>query len=94
MGKLSKRKTINLPGGNKQEVIVTVKEFIKKGYLKEALINFLAFLGWGYDDKTEFMTVEELCEKFDISKIGKGSPTFLFDKLDHYNGAYIRMKNR
>ena len=92
-GKLSKRKTINLAGGEQQEIIVTVRDFINKGYLKEALINFLAFLGWGYDDKTEFMNVDELCKNFDISKIGKSSPTFHFDKLDYYNGAYIRMKD-
>ena len=91
-GKLSKRKTINL-GGQEQEVIVTVKEFIERGYLKEALVNFLAFLGWGYDDKTEFMSISELCSKFDIAKIGKASPTFHFDKLDYYNGSYIRMKS-
>jgi glutamyl-tRNA synthetase len=77
---------------SKRDGATFLSEFRQKGYLAEAMVNFLIFLGWGFDDKTEIMSIDELKEKFEISKIRKASPTFYFEKLDHLNGVYIRSK--
>ncbi|MFQ5812004.1 MAG: glutamate--tRNA ligase [Anaerolineae bacterium] len=78
-GKLSKRH-----GG------VAVHEFRREGYLPEAMVNFLALVGWAYDDKTEFFTRQELIERFDLAGVSKSPAAFSYDKLEWMNGAYIR----
>jgi glutamyl-tRNA synthetase len=78
-GKLSKRH-----GG------VAVHDFRQEGYLPEAMVNFLARVGWSYDDKTEFFTCQELVEKFDLEGVNKSPAAFSYDKLDWMNGTYIR----
>ena len=78
-GKLSKRH-----GG------VAVHEFRREGYLPEAMVNFLALVGWAYDDKTEFFTRQELIEKFSLEGVNKSPAAFSYDKLEWMNGAYIR----
>jgi glutamyl-tRNA synthetase len=78
-GKLSKRH-----GG------VAVHEFQQAGYLPEALVNFLARVGWAYDDKTEFFTRQELIEKFSLEGVNKSPAAFSYDKLEWMNGVYIR----
>jgi glutamyl-tRNA synthetase len=69
-----------------------VREFRERGYLREALLNFIALLGWAYDDKTEFFTMEELTKSFDIHRVNKSSAVFSYEKLDWFNGMYIRQK--
>ena len=86
-GKMSKRKTTG-PGG--QEYAVMVHDFRKKGYLPEAMINFLALVGWGYDDKTEIFSREELIQCFTLEGINKSPASFSYDKLEWLNGVYIR----
>lgn len=86
-GKLSKRKR-RLPDG--RQMLVFVREFREAGYLPEALVNFLALLGWSYDGQTEFFTRDELIRYFDLEKVGKSPGAFSYDKLDHMNGRYIR----
>lgn len=61
-----------------------------QGFLPETMVNFLALLGWSYDDKTEIMTSEELIERFTLERIGKTSAVFNHDKLAWMNGAYLR----
>jgi len=78
-GKLSKRH-----GG------VAVHDFHREGYLPEAMVNFLARVGWSYDDQTEFFTRQELIEKFDLEGVNRSPAAFSYDKLDWMNGAYIR----
>ena len=78
-GKLSKRH-----GG------VAVHEFQQEGYLPEAMVNFLARVGWAYDDKTEFFTRQELIEKFSLEGVNKSPAAFSYDKLAWMNGVYIR----
>jgi glutamyl-tRNA synthetase len=78
-GKLSKRH-----GG------VAVHDFRREGYLPEAMVNFLARVGWAYDDKTEFFTRQELVEKFDLEGVNKSPAAFSYDKLEWMNGTYIR----
>ncbi len=78
-GKLSKRH-----GG------VEVRYFREQGYLPEAMINFLARVGWSYDDKTEIFTREELIAHFDLEGVNKSPAAFSYDKLVWMNGVYIR----
>jgi glutamyl-tRNA synthetase len=60
------------------------------GYLPEALVNFMAFLGWSPGTEEEIFTLEELVDRFDLSKVHKGGAIFDRDRLDHLNGVYIR----
>jgi glutamyl-tRNA synthetase len=69
---------------------VAVHDFRREGYLPEAMVNFLARVGWSYDDKTEFFTRQELVEKFDLEGVNKSPAAFSYDKLDWMNGTYIR----
>lgn len=67
-----------------------VGEFREQGYLPEAMVNYLALLGWAYDDRHELFTREELIEKFDVAKISRSPAIFDRQKLDWMNGVYIR----
>jgi len=83
------------PGGgklSKRHGATTVKEFREKGYLSEALLNFIALLGWSYDDKTDILDMKTLIENFTLERINKSSAVFSYEKLDWYNGIYIRKK--
>ena len=77
-GKLSKRH-----GG------ASVQEFREGGYLPEALLNYLALLGWSLDDKTEIFTIEELLEHFTIERVSASPATFDRNKLDWMNQHWI-----
>lgn len=67
-----------------------VKQFRDLGYLPEALVNFLAFLGWAPQDEREIFSLEELCEAFELERVNKAGAIFDMNKLDWYNGYYIR----
>ena len=62
------------------------------GYLPEAMVNFLALLGWSLDDKTEIIGLKTLIEHFDIDRLLPNPAAFNADKLDWMNGVYIREK--
>jgi glutamyl-tRNA synthetase len=68
----------------------SITDYLDKGYLPEALTNFLALIGWGYDETTEIMTRDELIERFDISRISPSGGVFNIEKLNNFNGIYIR----
>ena len=85
----------NVNGGDgrklsKRHGAVTVEEFRANGYLPEALVNFLALLGWSYDDKTTIMSRDELVERFSLERVGASPATFDYAKLDWLNGMYLR----
>ncbi|MBQ8536348.1 MAG: glutamate--tRNA ligase [Clostridia bacterium] len=65
-------------------------DYIEKGYLTEALINYLALVGWNPGDDREFFTMDELVEAFDISRLSKSPGIFDVDKLTWFNTEYIR----
>ena len=67
-----------------------VQEFRAEGYIPEGLVNYLALLGWSYDEKTEIMTLEELVERFTLERVGAGPATFDYQKLEHFNGVHLR----
>ena len=65
-------------------------DFIDKGYLTEALINYLALVGWNPGDDREFFTMDELIEAFDVKGINKAPGIFDVNKLTWFNANYIR----
>ncbi|NTV40703.1 MAG: glutamate--tRNA ligase [Candidatus Moranbacteria bacterium] len=71
---------------------VAVEDFIKKGYLKEAIINFVALLGWnpGEGSVQEIFSLKELAEKFDLKKVHKAGAVFDVKKLEWINSQYIK----
>jgi glutamyl-tRNA synthetase len=75
---------------SKRHGATSVFQFKQEGYLAEALLNFLALLGWAYDDKTELFTREKLIECFELEKIGHAPATFDLTKLEWMNSIYIR----
>ena len=65
-------------------------DFIDKGYLTEALINYLALVGWSPGNDREFFTMDELIEAFDVKGLSKSPAIFDIEKLTWFNAAYIR----
>ena len=65
-------------------------DFQREGYLPEAVFNFMALLGWAYDDKTEIFTYEELIKVFTLDRVGISGGIYDPDKLLWMNGVYIR----
>jgi glutamyl-tRNA synthetase len=78
---------------SKRHGSTAVRDFKEKGYLPEALMNYVSMVGWSYDDKREFFTKDELCSLFSLEKINKAPGIFDYKKLDWYNGMYIREKS-
>ncbi|MFN8541326.1 MAG: glutamate--tRNA ligase family protein, partial [Thermomicrobiales bacterium] len=66
-----------------------LQEFRDNGILPEALLNYLAIIGWSWDDKTEIFSKEELIEKFDLDRVKAASAIFDHQKLEWMNGQYI-----
>jgi glutamyl-tRNA synthetase len=67
-----------------------VDELRQQGYYAPALMNFLALLGWSYDDKTTIMHPRELIERFSLDRVVASPATFDYEKLDWMNGVYLR----
>jgi len=85
---------LNKTGGklSKRQGDVFVEEYKSKGYLKEAIINFCALLGWHPKDDKEILSLKELEETFSISGLGSSPAVFDLEKLDYFNAYYIRQK--
>jgi glutamyl-tRNA synthetase len=75
---------------SKRHGAVSVEEFRRAGYVAPALMNYLALLGWSYDDRTEIMSREELVERFTLERVGASPATFDYEKLEWMNGVYLR----
>jgi glutamyl-tRNA synthetase len=75
---------------SKRHGSVTVDEFRHAGYHAPALMNFLALLGWSYDDKTTIMSRDELIGRFSLGRVVPSPATFDYEKLDWMNGVYLR----
>lgn len=75
---------------SKREGDASYEDFIAKGYLKEAIVNYIALLGWSPGGDREIFTLDELIEAFDIKGISKSPAIFDVQKLDWLNGEYIR----
>jgi glutamyl-tRNA synthetase len=75
---------------SKRRAAVSVDHFRAEGYLPAALVNFLALLGWSYDDKTTLLSKHELVERFSLERVVPSPATFDYKKLDWMNGVYLR----
>lgn len=85
-GKLSKRnaEALGIP--------VNVRDYIKGQYEPDALINFLAFLGWSTGDDREILSLDDLIKEFNLEKVSKSGAVFNIDKLTWYNENYLRAR--
>lgn len=78
---------------SKRRDSVFVEQFLDQGYLPEALLNFVMLLGWAPKDNRELYTLSEFVKEFDIKGFQEANPKFLKEKLDWFNGEYIRQKS-
>ncbi|MEX1247718.1 MAG: glutamate--tRNA ligase [Anaerolineales bacterium] len=86
-GKMSKRDTAEARLTGKS---IFMKDLADMGYLPEGVTNWIALMGWSYDDHTEFFTMKDLIEKFELAKLNPSPASIDFKKLDHFNGLHIR----
>jgi glutamyl-tRNA synthetase len=74
----------------KRHGATSVQDLRETGYLREAVINYLALLGWGFDEETTFFTIEELQRNFSLERVSKSPAVFDEQKLRWMNGRYLR----
>lgn len=75
---------------SKRHGAASVSEFRELGYLPEAMINFMVFLGWNPGNEREFFTLEELVKEFSLERVKRGGSIFDLDKLVFVNKHYIK----
>ena len=75
---------------SKRHGATSLIQFRYGGYIPEGLINYVTLVGWSFDDKREFFTKEEFEKVFTLDKINKAPGTFDYNKLDWFNGQYLR----
>jgi glutamyl-tRNA synthetase len=90
-GKMSKRdsNTFEQDGSS-----FFIEDLRARGYLPEAVVNWIALMGWSYDDRTEFFTLPDLIEKFSLENLNSSPAAINYSKLDHFNGLHIRNLER
>ncbi len=86
-GKLSKR------NAEKMGIPVTVKQYREEGYEPDALLNFLALLGWNPGDERELLDLGELVQAFSLERVGQSGVQFDLNKLKWYNEHYLRQRS-
>ncbi|MBI5292084.1 MAG: glutamate--tRNA ligase [Chloroflexi bacterium] len=87
-GKLSKRESANLKAEEGHSVFV--HDMQELGYMREAVLNWLALMGWSLDDKTDVLSLDEMIAGFSLDRLNPAPAAVNFDKLDHFNGLHIR----
>jgi glutamyl-tRNA synthetase len=75
---------------SKRHGAASVQDLRDQGYLREAVINYLSLLGWGYDEETTFFSVDELKENFSLERVSRSPAVFDEQKLRWMNGRYVR----
>lgn len=78
---------------SKRHGAVSIDDYRAQGYLPEALINFIIFLGWNPGTTEEIFSLNEMVEKFALERVHKGGAVFNIERLNWINGYYIRNKN-
>ncbi len=78
---------------SKRQGDVAVEDYRAKGYLKEAIVNFVALLGWSPGDEREIFTLEELIREFSLDRVGKSGAVFNVEKLNWLNFEHLRRKS-
>jgi glutamyl-tRNA synthetase len=86
-GKMSKRESADLIKDGRS---IFVGDLEQLGFLPEAVANWIALMGWSYDDHTEYFELDDLVEKFDLDRLNPAPAAINFSKLDHFNGLHIR----
>jgi len=86
-GKMSKRESSQLLQDHPS---IFIKDLQELGYIPEGVVNWIALMGWSYDDHTEFFKLLDLVEKFSLEKLNPSPAAINFTKLDHFNGLHIR----
>ncbi len=76
---------------SKRQGDVAVHDFERKGFLPEALVNYIALVGWSSDDGSEIMSMQEMIDKFSLDRISHSGGVFSIDKLRWFNNHYIRI---
>jgi len=77
---------------SKRHGATAVGQFTEDGYLPEALVNYLALLGWAYDDRTELFELDDLIAKFSLDKVSSKAAVFDYDKLQWMNAEYMKRR--
>lgn len=90
-GKMSKREASQLI---KDGHSIFIKDLETVGYIPEGVVNWIALMGWSYDDRTEFFTMKDLIEKFNLVHLNPSPAAINFTKLDYFNGLHIRNLSR
>ncbi|SCZ09811.1 glutamate--tRNA ligase [Alkaliphilus peptidifermentans] len=75
---------------SKRQGDVAVEDFVKKGYLPEALVNYIALIGWSPEDNQEIFSMNELEEKFSLERVSRSGGVFDINKLNWVNSHYIK----
>jgi glutamyl-tRNA synthetase len=78
---------------SKRQGDVAVEDYRAKGYLKEAIVNFIAFLGWNPGDEREVFFMDQLIQEFSLERVGKSGAVFNVDKLNWLNQQHIKLKS-
>jgi len=86
-GKMSKREAAQLSQDGHS---IFIKDLQNSGYLPEAVVNWIALMGWSFDDRTEFFTMKDLVEKFSLEKLNPSPAAINFSKLDYFNKLHIK----
>ena len=79
---------------SKRQGDVAVEDYRDKGYLKEALVNFVALLGWNAGDDVEFYYIDELITKFSLERVNKAGAVFNLEKFNWLNAEHLRRNKR
>jgi glutamyl-tRNA synthetase len=86
-GKMSKREASqHIQDGHS----IFIKDLKDLGYIPEGVVNWVALMGWSYDDRTEYFTMQDLIAKFNLSHLNPSPAAINFAKLDYFNGLHIR----
>jgi glutamyl-tRNA synthetase len=88
---MSKREAAEL---QKDGHSIFITDLASSGYIPEGVVNWIALMGWSYDDRTEFFTIPDLVEKFSLDHLNASPAAINFTKLDHFNGLHIRALER
>ena len=86
-GKMSKRDSAQ---AQQDGYSIFISDLESLGYIPEAVVNWVALMGWSYDDHTEFFSMQDLVDKFSLEKLNPAPSAINFTKFDHFNGLHIR----